>query len=122
MAGEGLVVYGRNAGLSGFETLTHARIRAAQGDRSGARRIARSILERDPGDRGARDLLEALGASGDLPAVEPEEPTPDVPVSAAPQDLRASFRARLGLDAPGDPRAALTAWLGRIRENRGRTP
>ena len=108
--------------MSGFETLTHARIRAAQGDRSGARRIARAILDRDPKDEGARALLDALGAASDLPTDEIEEPTPDVPVAAAPGDLRAAFRERLGLGEPRDPRVALTTWADRIRTRRGRMP
>lgn len=108
--------------MTGLETLTHARIRAAQGDRSGARRIARAILARDPDDAAARELLEALGAEGDAPAGEADDPVPDVPVAAAAADLKEAFRARLGFDPPPDPKARLALWLDRIRANRTRTP
>lgn len=108
--------------MTGFETVTHARIRAAQGDRSGARRIARAILARDPEDAAARELLEALGAGADAPSGEPEDPTPDVPVGADAAELAEGFRRSLGLEAPRDPRVSLSLWLDRVRSNRTRTP
>ncbi|HEX6851612.1 MAG TPA: hypothetical protein VF139_09410 [Candidatus Polarisedimenticolaceae bacterium] len=104
--------------MSGFETLTHARIRAAQGDLTGARRIARAILDRDPEDSAARELLTTLGSHGDAPSREADEPVPDAPTTAAADDLRESFRARLGLAPALGPRERLTAWLERVRANR----
>ena len=44
-----------------FATLTHARLRARQGDLSGARAILRELLARDAPDPRARRLLEQLG-------------------------------------------------------------
>jgi len=48
-------------------TVTHARLRARQGDLPTARRILASILEVSPGHPGARALLEEIGgrASGE---------------------------------------------------------
>jgi hypothetical protein len=105
-------------GMSGFETLTHARIRAAQGDLTGARRIARAILERDPDDADARELLAALGSRGDAPTREAEDPVLDAPTAVAADDLRDAFRTRLGLQPEIGPRERLAAWLERVRANR----
>lgn len=108
--------------MNGFETLTHARIRAAQGDLTGARRIVVAILERDPDDEAARELLAALGTRGDAPAREPDEPVLDAPTAMAPGDLRDAFRTRLGLDRELGPRERLEAWLRRVRANREGNP
>jgi hypothetical protein len=108
--------------LSGFETLTHARIRAAQGDLTGARRIARAILERDPEDLAARELLASLASRTDAPAHESEEPVLDAPTAVAADELRDTFRTRLGLAPAGGPRERLASWLDRVRANRDRTP
>jgi len=43
-----------------FDTLTHARLRARQGDLPGARRVLRQLLERDPADPAAHALLRDL--------------------------------------------------------------
>lgn len=53
-------------------TLTHARLRAEQGDVAGARRILDRLLLRDPLNDEARRLLRALrgssGSAGNAPA------------------------------------------------------
>jgi uncharacterized protein HemY len=41
-------------------TVTHARVRAAQGDVAGALRVLRSLLTASPGDPEARKLHDAL--------------------------------------------------------------
>ena len=41
-------------------TVTHARVRAAQGDVAGALRVLRSLLTDSPGDPEARKLHDAL--------------------------------------------------------------
>ena len=103
-----------------WDTLTHARVRAAQGDIDGARRILRGILQRDP------DHTEALGFLGELdgrrnrstgePTAEPAPPAR--PASAA--QLARRFRRALGgrRDEPETESRIerLRAWLDRITE------
>ena len=84
-------------------TVTHARLRARQGDARGARRILRTILAADPGDPGARALLEEIGGRLDTPASEPLESTAEPPRAASAQELRDRFRTAL---APVDRTAA----------------
>ena len=43
-----------------FATLTHARLRASQGDLAGSARILEVILEAHPGHREARRLLDTV--------------------------------------------------------------
>ncbi len=85
-------------------TLTHARIRARQGDVDGARRILRAMLAEHPEDADARALLGRDGSRG----VALEE------LLAAP--------------VPGDPGALrrgavvvrLSEWLERIQKGKER--
>lgn len=106
-----------------FATVTHARIRAAQGDLTGARRILDEILAEDPLDRDAHGLLESLGrARGQPRREEPQdEPLPE-PSAGDPASLALRFRAGLRPfgDPPGIRVARLTAWLDRVRAARGR--
>ena len=99
--------------------MTHARIRARQGDVSGARRVLTGILERSPDDAEARTLLAELeGKAGRRARVEPAEPLV-LPEAADARALADRFRRTL---APA-PRIAvvsgrvrrLEAWLTRIR-------
>jgi len=45
-------------------TLTHARVRAGQGDLRGARRVLREMLRLSPEHRPAKRLLEQLAGTG----------------------------------------------------------
>jgi hypothetical protein len=74
-----------------FATLTHARLRASQGDVEGALRILRVILAVQPGHREAQALVDGLAA-------------------------QASDRQR---KLPAAAVAQLTAWLARVERNRG---
>ena len=102
----------------GFSTLTHARLRAEQGDRSGARKVLRAILEREPWNREARDYFEQL-AGQDRPRPDlPQEKVPRPPVEARAEDLGERFRQVL--DGGADPRIhRLSAWLDRISDHQG---
>jgi len=102
----------------GFSTLTHARIRAGQGDRSGARRILRAILEKEPWNREALEYFHQL-AGKDRPRSDAgAESVPVPPVAAKADDLAARFRQVL--DGKADPRIErLTVWLGRISDQQG---
>jgi hypothetical protein len=51
-----------------LETVTHARLRAEQGDAAGAVRILRAVLARRPGDAEARELLASLPGGAAPPA------------------------------------------------------
>lgn len=53
-----------------FATLTHARLRAEQGDVAAALRIVGAILEREPDDGEARDLAASLRGSARLGPAE----------------------------------------------------
>jgi hypothetical protein len=103
---------------AGFSTLTHARIRAAQGDRSGARRVLRAILEREPWNREALDLFDQLAGQDRPRRSVPPDPTPGPPVEATAQDLGDRFRRML--EGEADPRIhRLSAWLGRLEQQGG---
>jgi hypothetical protein len=123
-------------------TMTHARLRADQGDLVGARRILRDILEGDPRNDEARALLARLGsrrgrqaaddrpAPAGLPAAAMADAGLPAVASAKAGDLADAFRRELSTDEPspapdaGDAaHTATTArrverlerWLARIR-------
>lgn len=76
-------------------TVTHARLRARQGDARSARLILRSILAEDPANPEARELLEEIGGRPDVPAVEAREEPAPAPRSASATELRGRFQAAL---------------------------
>jgi hypothetical protein len=102
-----------------FATLTHARLRAAQGDVGGATRILRVILGVQPAHREAQELLDELtgrvGATHSEPA---EEPAVDV-VPANAGELARGFRDALGANRRGARIERLSGWLERTQRNRG---
>jgi len=106
-------------------TLTHARIRAAQGDVDGARAILEEILAACPEDAGARLLLREIAATPrTFRAAEPsDEPLP-APVAGDPALLAVRFGRDPGAagkrDGTGHRAAALGVWLERIRKGRQR--
>ena len=103
---------------AGFSTLTHARIRAGQGDRSGARRIVRDVLKREPWNREARDYFDQLAGQDRLRPAETPEPVQQPPQTATAEELGARFREVL--DSGPDVRIQrLNSWLGRISEHQG---
>lgn len=93
-------------------TVTHARLRASQGDVRGARSLLRTRLGRNPDDGEARALLDALCAATDRERVRTGECSLAAPVAATGAELRGAFRDALG-DATscGDERATLRRWL-----------
>ena len=96
-------------------TLTHARIRAAQGDVRGARSIVRALLRERPDDPEARALLEALWASAQIERVDELEPHAAPPVAAETGQLAARFRRALGRPTSREVRIRrLTTWLARV--------
>ena len=77
-----------------LETVTHARLRAQQGDEEGALRILRAVLARRPGDAEAAALLASLPGCAHGHD-EPEDPPLRPPAAARAQELAHSFRRRL---------------------------
>lgn len=100
-------------------TITHARIRAKQGDVAGARRVLEGMLARTPDDGEARALLRELeGRAGRQARVEPVEQL-GVPEATDARALADRFRQSLGTAKPitnvsGRVRR-LEAWLTKIR-------
>jgi len=107
-----------NSGGS-FATLTHARLRAAQGDVAGAVRILRVILTVQPDHDEARELLTSLENRVGVAHREPQG-TGDAPARpATSEDLADRFRNALGA-GPAHPRVErLSRWLERADRNRG---
>jgi len=77
-----------------FATLTHARLRASQGDVSGAVRILRVILSVQPDHDEARAMLASLEDRVTVVRREPDDP------------IAATVRV-------------LSEWLARTKRNRG---
>lgn len=95
-------------------TLTHARIRAAQGDVEGARGILEEILAARPGDLEAQLLLRDVARARGAPrAAEPAEEALPPPVPGEPALLSARF-------AHAGRATALEAWLERLRRGKAR--
>jgi hypothetical protein len=102
-------------------TLTHARLRAVQGDLRGARRILREILERDPRQEEARQLLGRLEGlpQGKRDSLSSES-LPQ-PAAADAKALAGRFRGTLGPPATPDHLRRierLRRWLRRIERHR----
>jgi hypothetical protein len=92
-------------------TLTHARLRAQQGDAGGAADILRELLVRRPDDREAEALLASLPGAG-TPHQEPGEAAPRPPTPAHAEALAPSFRRALA----GGERAGKRRRLERFLE------
>ena len=105
--------------VESFATLTHARLRASQGDVAGAARILRDILEFQPDHAEARELLVQIENRVDVVrrVAKEDAPTPVSPATAG--DLRAQFRG--ALSGPGEDLGVerLSEWLERVLRNRG---
>lgn len=99
-----------------FATLTHARLRAAQGDVGGALRILRVILAAQPDHREARLLLGELDGRVAITYREHRDAEPHPARAAGVAELHARFRTAL-VGAEGVAR--LRSWLERVRANRG---
>jgi hypothetical protein len=102
-----------------FATLTHARLRAAQGDVGGATRILRVILQVQPAHREARELLNELTERVAVPHAEPAEERAAEVVPAAAGDLARRFHDALGANRRSVRVERLSLWLARTQRNRG---
>jgi len=102
-----------------FATLTHARLRAAQGDVGGAARILRVILEVQPAHREARELLDEITGRVAVVHAEPAEEPAVAVVPANAGDLARHFRHALGENRRSARMERLSLWLARTQRNRG---
>jgi hypothetical protein len=103
-----------------FATLTHAKLRAAQGDIDGAVRILRVILEAQPNHVEAREALDGLEHRVAVTYHEPTQPTPEEARPSSAADLKDRFREALASGPTATRVARLNRWIGRVRHNRGR--
>jgi len=108
------------AGSGGsFATLTHARLRAAQGDIGGAVRILRVILSVQPEHEEARAFLAEIEDRVSIRHAEPEGSATDPVRPATVGDLTGRFREALSRSGRTAPVETLSRWLERARRNRG---
>jgi len=99
-------------------TLTHARLRRAQGDTRGAVAILEALI--DAGEEGD-DLVRlymALGGDRQRPHAEPEAVAEDAASPTEADALREAFRRELGPATPTRNIRRLQRWLMRVRRER----
>ena len=75
-------------------SVTHARLRAQQGDSTGAAAILRELLAHRPEDWEAAELLASLPGTA-TPHQEPTHPLPQPATPASAAGLARAFRRRL---------------------------
>ena len=102
-----------------FATLTHARLRAAQGDVGGAVRILRVILEVQPEHHEARRLLGEIEGRVAVVHKEPAEDSAAAVMPATAGGLARRFRDALGGRGSSARVERLSLWLEGMRRNRG---
>ena len=102
-----------------FATLTHAKLRAAQGDVRGAVRILHVILEVQPGHHEARAFLAEIENRLAVTHTEPPEVAAEAVMPATVGDLTRRFRNALDARGPSDRVRRLSLWLERTQRNRG---
>lgn len=102
-------------------TLTHARLRIAQGDLRSARRVLRSIPEHSPHHREAQDLLRSIAGRADRAERPPADEAPEPRRAAGAAELAGRFKAALGRRPVSDAERKierLRAWLARVQAGR----
>ena len=103
-------------------TLTHARLRALQGDVIAARRILKAILDRSPDDDEARAFLAELAGRGSRPAAaDVAEVAERAPERGDPGEMAARFRRVMNGRQAGSERVVrqLEQWLDTVQRNAG---
>ena len=100
-------------------TLTHARLRRAQGDARGAIAIVEAMIDAGGQDDELVELYIALGGDKHRAHQEPELPCEEAPLPTAVETLRRDFRRELGRETGAARVRRLERWLARVqRENR----
>jgi len=102
-----------------FATLTHAKLRGAQGDVRGAVRILHVILEVQPGHHEARGFLAEIENRLAVTHTEPSEVAAEAIMPATVGDLTSRFRDALDTRRPSQRIRRLSSWLERTHRNRG---
>jgi hypothetical protein len=108
-------------GRAPLATVTHARLRAAQGDVAAARRILQTSLAERPGDKEAEALLATLPPAAHAAYSEPQDESLAPPEPARGEELSARFREALAgppIETAVSLRTRLELLLGRIDEVR----
>jgi hypothetical protein len=95
-----------------LQTVTHARLRALQGDPAGAVRILEAVLARRPEDAAARELLRNL-PRGRAREAEGDEAPVAPPTAASADELARTFRRTLA-PPPTPARSRLQRFLAAI--------
>ena len=100
------------------QTLTHARLRRAQGDTRGAIAILEALI--DAGDEGEElvQLYLALGGDEHRTHLEPELLAEQAPLPAGLDTLRQEFRRELGTGTRAESIRRLERWLLRVRREK----
>jgi len=102
-----------------FTTLTHARLRALQGDYAAAERLLVELLEEQPDHAEARALLRSVAGRIPIDSPQPGRETPELRQPGDPGRLAGAFREALGAEAsPAVRIRRLEDWLSRIRRSR----
>jgi len=107
-----------DSGVS-LATLTHARLRAAQGDVLGAVRILQVILAVQPGHDEARRFLAEIESRVAVAHTEPGQDAAAAVMPATVGDLTRRFRDVLDARRPSAGVRRLFLWLERTQRNRG---
>lgn len=102
-----------------FATLTHAKLRAAQGDVAGAARILRVILQVQPGHDEASAFLAEIENRIAVAHTEPLEVASEAVTPATAGDLTLRFREALDPRRPSGRVRRLALWLERAQRTRG---
>ena len=102
-----------------FATLTHAKLRAAQGDVRGAVRILHVILDVQPGHHEARAFLVEIENRLAVAHTEPAEVVAEAVTPATVGDLTRRFRNALDARRPNARVRRLSLWLEWTQRNRG---
>ena len=102
-----------------FATLTHARLRVAQGDIGGAVRILRVILDVQPEHGDARTRLAEIENRVSVAHREPGPPKADPVSPSTAGELKNRFRAALGGERRSTVVLLLRKWLAGVQSRRG---
>lgn len=100
-------------------SVTHARLRAAQGDTTGARAVLRSVLKGNPADAAAAQMLAAIKGRQDSRHREPADPRLRPVQPAHAPELAGRFRAAIAATSNAVVVARLRRLIRAIERNRG---
>ena len=100
------------------KTLTHARLRRAQGDTRGAIAILEALIDAGAEDDELVQLYLALGGDSQRSHREPELASEEAAVPADLDTIAGRFRRELGRETGGQRVRRLQRWLSRVQRER----